>query len=148
MVNEGVAKKRCSKCGEVKALDGFYFRSRAAGTISPHCKQCVKERAKKWYADNTDRALQNIEAWRREHPDNVRNARRKWDEKNQDRRSAGERRRSRDLTDGYVAGQLRIPLSALPTDLIETKREQIRIVRLLKNLNREIDNQQERSNGN
>ena len=48
--------KRCAKCGETKALDGFSFRNKAAGELQSRCKACMTELWKRWYAKPENRA--------------------------------------------------------------------------------------------
>ena len=45
--------KKCSKCKEVKDMDGFYERNN--GDIYCECKKCGNERYILWYKENKDK---------------------------------------------------------------------------------------------
>jgi hypothetical protein len=53
-----------------------------------------------------------------------------------------------EVTDAYVAKQLGVPVASAPPELIEMKRELIRLRRLTRQLNQELTNQPENENGN
>ena len=54
--------KKCSKCKEVKSLDGFSKdKSRKDGLI-PSCKACCKEKAKEYYQANKEKVKEYREA--------------------------------------------------------------------------------------
>lgn len=87
--------KTCTKCGEEKLLSDFGWQKKSKGRRHPRCKSCRcadakawveshrdvvcerrrgysersagrnKERAKKWYWENRDRALANVKSRRR-----------------------------------------------------------------------------------
>ena len=61
--------KTCSKCGEVKPLDGFHKdRTKKAGVHSS-CKDCVKEKTAKYNKNNADILRLKRVAWRTENPE-------------------------------------------------------------------------------
>jgi hypothetical protein len=61
--------KTCTKCGEEKPIDGFpRDKGRPDGRF-PHCKECNKSRALKWYADNPEKGKAKAKKQRLENPE-------------------------------------------------------------------------------
>lgn len=62
--------KQCTRCQIIKPLSDFPwgkdYRLKAGGSYKSQCKACANERAKKWQAENSDRALANHKRWREE----------------------------------------------------------------------------------
>jgi hypothetical protein len=49
--------KKCSRCGEVKSLDGFYKDKHHKDGLNSSCKKCIDEWLKVYYIKNRDRIL-------------------------------------------------------------------------------------------
>lgn len=58
--------KRCYHCKIEKTTDNFYGDKYAKDGIKSCCKECTKERAKKWRIENPDKAMSGIKKWRSE----------------------------------------------------------------------------------
>lgn len=108
--------KQCSKCGEVKPLDGFYKKSTVKSGITSHCKECIRRKSSEWAANNKDMhrsrsrayAASNRERlnaaavarnkknpdqvkarrarYAESHPDKVKESKKKWQDEHIDRR--------------------------------------------------------------
>lgn len=52
-------EKKCSCCGKTKCVLEFYFNTRSKDGLTSQCKQCMKEKALKWQAENKDKANAN-----------------------------------------------------------------------------------------
>lgn len=46
-------KKRCSKCGELKTLDGFYKNKSRKDGHGYWCKECMRKHNREWYRSET-----------------------------------------------------------------------------------------------
>lgn len=68
--------KKCSKCGDSKSLDEFYFNKKY-NSHSGKCKECSKAASKAWAAKNKDR----LKAWKEANKDKMRQYNRKAYEK-------------------------------------------------------------------
>ena len=90
-----VTEKRCSNCGEVKALSGFSKNHNAKDGLSWRCKECdakyreehheeVLASAKKWARENPDKVAASIRKWREEHPNERAEYRKQYNEENHD----------------------------------------------------------------
>lgn len=103
--------KRCSKCGEEKALVLFPVRRKSLDGLGYECKPCRVLVARQWRAANRDRHRAYSRQWQKDHREHV-NAKsresrvknpdrraatcRAWNERNQDKRAeAVARRRSK-----------------------------------------------------
>lgn len=73
-------KKRCKKCGELKPLTGFYRDTAARDGHRPECKVCTSARRKAWYAQNREREIARVVAWRRANPERYAERQRKYRE--------------------------------------------------------------------
>ncbi|WP_250450683.1 hypothetical protein [Caballeronia sp. ATUFL_M2_KS44] len=64
--------KTCPKCKVTKPLNEFSMsRDRVDGRAA-QCKTCANAAYRQWYARNAAKRREQIEAWKREHPENVR----------------------------------------------------------------------------
>lgn len=69
--------KRCSRCGEIKALEGFSRNKAMKDGLQNQCRICQTESNRRW---------------RQENPDKVRAQERRWAQANRDRRRESDRR--------------------------------------------------------
>lgn len=91
--------KTCSKCGEVKPLDGFYRQKGGRLGVMGHCKVCRYAKQTKWRKSNMEKYRQYYAAW---HQDNYA----RWYRENPDiKLSANRRRRAklRGLSEHFTA---------------------------------------------
>ena len=112
--------KRCSKCGEVKALECFYRKTAASDGLQSHCKACHLDQKHNW--DEKNREV--MRRWRAGNRDHVAAYTREW--------QAVQRKL---VTRSYVLRQLRkqLPSDAhIPAALVEAKGLHMKIKRLLK----------------
>ena len=56
--------KKCTKCGEVKELEGFSKRSRNKDGYRGTCRLCATAMSKAWQAANRERQAAHSKAWR------------------------------------------------------------------------------------
>lgn len=57
--------KRCPRCGEYKPVpDGFHRDRNSPDSLYAYCKECNKARARKWKAENSERASETERRWR------------------------------------------------------------------------------------
>jgi hypothetical protein len=63
--------KRCSKCGQNKALNDFHRDKNAPDGHARLCKACANQKAAKWVRDNPDRAKAARQAWGKRNKDQV-----------------------------------------------------------------------------
>ena len=70
--------KVCKKCGIEKSVDEFY-------TNQSHCKKCVNEQCRKYYAKNRDKVNEHQRKYIAENRDKVSERKRKWYAKNRKR---------------------------------------------------------------
>lgn len=115
-------EKKCTKCGEVKPLDLFYADKRNKDGKQSECKECTRERGRKWRLENPEKSKERFRKWCLENPEKVREAGRKWRDS---------------LSDGYVTKMMKA--SGLPPEIIEANPELIELKRLQIQLNRKIN---------
>ncbi len=60
------ATKRCSACGETKAVSEFHKCKGHSDGRHSYCKECVKAKHKKWREDNHARAVEASCEWQRQ----------------------------------------------------------------------------------
>jgi phage gp36-like protein len=148
--------KTCSKCGETKVLDAFYRSKTGVSGRHSYCKACgiayAKERWPTVYAKNKDQMLARAAEWQRANPDRYKKRLGEWVAKNREHVREAKKQSTKkgvdELIDGYVAGCIGLPLSQIPRNVLEMKREQLSLQRLTKQLKQELTNQLESKNGN
>lgn len=142
--------KSCSKCGESKPLDAFHRDKSARDGHCSRCKECACAVTAQWIKANPELHLAsrrrrkdaarawNMEYHRRNRERIVEAKRRKYKEQasNDDsfkEKVKGFRKRAYDLmTRSYLAKTMRLPVGVLTKELEEAKRQQLRVLRLLK----------------
>lgn len=92
--------KKCTKCGEVKPLDGFYFRSDPKPRWTGECKACLEVKGKQYRDRNREKrrgkdlayreahreeASKRSRDWLKANPEKAREAHRSWDAKNKEK---------------------------------------------------------------
>jgi len=64
---ESQGEKRCTKCGEVKPLKEFHKAKSHKDGFLYHCKRCVNEYDRKYYATHTEKHRENQKKYRVTH---------------------------------------------------------------------------------
>ena len=135
--------KKCTKCGEVKSLSAFYKRKNIKSGVGAECKACRKAYCKAYYEANKykvkayresnkdnkkayDKAYYEankykVKAYRESNKDNIKASNKAYKKVNKD-----------NLTNQYVAHAMRLPIADIPPELIELKRAQLKLHRLIK----------------
>ncbi|AEJ92131.1 HNH endonuclease [Mycobacterium phage Optimus] len=78
--------KACSKCKAVKPVDRFNRAPDKRSGLSSQCKDCIKERAARHYAENRERLLRRNKEWAEANPEKAREVRRRSVQKNREQR--------------------------------------------------------------
>lgn len=151
--------KTCTKCGEVKPPDSFHKNAASADGLMPRCKACIAaygrayrtRNAEKLAVKRADYLVRNAEAnrarareWARDHPDLAQARNRRWAAANQEKvaqiRRAQSKRQVKELSDRYVRAALADQgFRSPPPEIIDLKREQLRLRRLAKKLHAAAD---------
>ena len=142
-------EKACTKCGEVKPLDGFAVESRNKSGRAAHCKECELARQKEYYADNRDERLAYKKKYREENRDDVAASNKKYREENPEKIKAGQKKYREKNLDKKVAGNAkrravkleRIPSWSNEADLKAIKKvyENCRLMSILTGIPHEVD---------
>lgn len=72
--------KRCTKCGETKALSEYFQEKKAKDRHHSQCKKCMSAGVKIWHAANRERDRETARAWRDAHREELRGYFRKYRE--------------------------------------------------------------------
>lgn len=108
----------CRKCGQEKPLSEFVKDKKYVLGHRNTCKQCDRERFRKWFAANPEKMREILRKWRAANPEKNREYRRKYKE---------------ELTDGYLIGQLKQLNLPVTPETIDYKRIQLKLYREIKN---------------
>lgn len=116
-------KKTCSKCGFEKPLSEFHKDKTQSTGFCPSCKDCVSKKRKKHYRKNRTLEIKYNSSWSR---------------KNRKRINSVKKGYAFTLTDSYIRTVLikrtLLKASDIPKELVDLKREQLKIHRFLKGL--------------
>ena len=77
--------KKCSKCGEIKALSEFNKHNEGAGGLRPDCKECQRIYRKKYRAANREKLKLSDRAYALANPEKVNEIKRRWATNNPDK---------------------------------------------------------------
>ena len=139
--------KRCSKCGVEKDKSEFYKAKGCEDGLRGECKTCVKVRNRAYVVANREKtqALQKTwreahrekakcyhKVWREANREKLRGSQRAWKEANREKFKHYQRTWLEAASDTYVKQLLR--LKDAPAELIEAKREQLKMYRAVKQL--------------
>lgn len=127
--------KKCSRCKEMKAASEYYRNKRAKDGLNGHCKACHALKVKEYRQRHPDRRKAHKKKWRAENPEKV----------NAMQRRAG-KNDAANLTDGYVRKKIvqgveGLAAGDIPDILVQLKRNEIKIDRLIKIKKHEINQQ-------
>jgi len=126
--------KVCPRCGEEKELTAENWKKKSqnkSGLDTSRCKCCLREYRQSEKCREYQRSEKQRE-YRREHQREYRQS-----EKYREYERERSRKNVKNLTDGYVKGQLRhtgFSPDQITHELIELKRQQIQATRILKKL--------------
>jgi hypothetical protein len=70
-------EKKCTKCGEVKALDAFSVRPRGSQGRSSKCKESTAAYSRERYERRRETEIERTSKWLRENPDRMKEYRKK-----------------------------------------------------------------------
>ena len=76
--------KTCTKCGETKSLDGFHRNKGGVDGRHSRCKECRRERKRRYYEENRDKVLESQCSYREENRDKTLDYQRRYREENRD----------------------------------------------------------------
>ena len=134
--------KTCGRCQAVKPLAGFY-----SGLI---CRECSKKKTAEWKKANPEKARVSALRWASSEKGRAINraSAAKFYKENPYTHShysarpevyrAKNKLTAERLTDCYVANGMGLSVRDAPKDLIQAKREQMQITRLLRELNKQL----------
>jgi len=136
--------KKCTKCGEEKELNEFPNCKTGKNGKHSACKKCHRQYQRDRYASSPEKVKASVKSWdaaNKERRNSKRSALREANpEKVKAARSAQKSRDVINLSSYYVAGLMGLATGDCTPELIELKREQLRIHRLTKQLKQEIQN--------
>ncbi len=137
-------RKRAADARRYYAQDPCKFRARSAKYANQN-KEKQKAYRRKYHEEHREMLNQRSKKWREENPELMKNLHREWESKNKAHRRAyvdanrekyrvADRAKNTRLTNAYIAARLGLPvkLAKQHPDIIEAKREQIQILRILK----------------
>lgn len=73
--------KKCSKCGEQKALSEFYLNKKTGRAVAA-CKSCAAVNRNRWKEQNSERTKDLNRKWQLANPGRVRDAQKRWAARN------------------------------------------------------------------
>ena len=146
-----IIEKACTKCKEVKAVSEFGKQLNAKCGLRSACKLCLdlynkkyrlehideqKLRYKNYRNNNLEKTKEACHKWKSDNLEKFKEDQRKYALNNPERMLKQSRVRILELRDHYVKKCLcqNIPKDAITPELIETKRMQIKLLRLIKEL--------------
>ena len=122
-------KKRCSKCGKEKELEEFVKHRKCKDGRAGVCKECANEYGRKWAENNSNNIKAHKKRWKENNPD-----------QDKLRIKKSYLKRNRQLVDSviktYLQNQFKIKRSEITSKIVEIKRQQIMMWRLIKQLKR------------
>ena len=121
--------KKCTDCGIEKQLDDFGACKKIRSGKKSQCLECIRKRVKIWNDNNREKIRMQHRTNRKFHA-----------KPSAEKTKELAKKRQEMLTDAYVANILKVPVKNIPPELIQLKREQLRIYRLTKQLKNEIEN--------
>lgn len=137
--------KFCEFCGVEHPLTNEYWYI----NTNKACKKKIMYNSKMWRKANQEKAKESVKRWREANPDKNKactirckkaNPKKyidklnEWKKNNPQKVSLYERKKILNIVDSYVASIMGKKLSEIPPEIIETKRNIIKIKRLINNL--------------
>ena len=152
----------CRKCGQEKPLSEFVRDKTSASGYRHTCKQCDRERRRKWDAENAEKRRERKRKWYAENPEKMREWSRKryaenpekvrernrkryaenpekmreyyrkWREENPEKIREYDRKRREELHDSYLMDRLKKTHLPITPETIDYKRIQLKLYREIK----------------
>jgi hypothetical protein len=76
--------KTCTCCKKTKKYSEFTKRSHNKSGIAAHCKECAREKAKRWYSENKERSNESSMEWKKNNPEQVKQYAQDWRDSNKE----------------------------------------------------------------
>ena len=84
--------KKCTKCGEEKALGDFYKHPTEKYGVQGNCKECVKAYRRKFRRDNKEKIAADRRRHYEENGDRIREANKKWKQANREKAAGSQKK--------------------------------------------------------
>jgi hypothetical protein len=127
--------KRCCGCKETKSKSEFHKNKSRYDGVDSLCKVCKSEHRKKDRLLNKNHETEVRKRYREKNKERIHEIAKRFREKNKETLSDKQKNRIASLPDGYVKQKLKIKNP--PKELIEFKRDQLKLHRLIKELENE-----------
>ena len=129
--------KTCTKCQQLLPLEAFAKDAGHADGLRSNCRTCQAAALSRWREANRDRTIAYQRAKRAADPEKEKAYIRAWKLAHPERVSAADRARRDRLPDDYVRGLIGkhapgIDSDQIPQALIDLKRSQLKLLRLIK----------------
>ena len=145
----------CTKCGDEKPeTNEYFYRAKSClGGLCTICKECIKEKNRRWDAENPEKVRERNRRWEDKNPEKVREAKKRWRAKNLEKAREAEkrwraenpekqrekyRRRRNSLAPAYlknlISAKYNIGILEIGDELVNAKRREITYHRQLKQL--------------
>lgn len=146
----------CNGCREVKPISDFYTRPN--GFVSKRCRACAAAASLEWRAKNPGRAAaarrryveknpekcaEAASASQKAKPEVYAAASRRYYNKNPEKVKALMRKQMEELHDCYIARSMGISVKDATPELLELKREQLRVHRMARELKKSLKENKE-----
>lgn len=133
-------KKRCTKCGEVKDVGEFSKGTRTRDGLKGYCKQCHAIYYAWWYSNNRTARKAYSREYSKKNKTRIREREKSCLDKYRTRKRKSNnhfaKEGRKELSDRYMKRLLvqrtRLSYSDIPPELVELKREQMKLGRLIK----------------
>ena len=117
--------KKCSKCKEEKSLDCFGLNKNGRYGVGNRCKDCNLIYFKEYYLKNKEKINKYFKEYRSKNKENCKKIVKKYKKKQREQ-----------LEDGYIVQLITqntgLTTADIPSELIEAKRLEIKIKRIIK----------------
>jgi len=124
-------KKKCSKCGKKKELSAFYSRTGCSSKLHAQCKKCISDKGKIYRLNNDDK----IRKYRNKDIENQKIRQFNYYRENKQSRKEYQKIRHKqlidNLDDSYICNRLGININDCHPMLIEAKRAQLQLWRVV-----------------
>jgi hypothetical protein len=88
-----MTEKRCTRCGEVKAVEEYGKDKRRGDGLQSRCKECMRAYDAKRYREHPEKVKASVAKWSRENPEKVRAKNVKWRRENPEKLRASQLKR-------------------------------------------------------
>jgi hypothetical protein len=127
--------KQCFRCKETKPKSEFNKDKSKSDGLQSYCHVCCVEYCKKYHENNRERELNCSKKYYENNRERELKRSKKYHENNRDPNVERYKKYRAELGDGYIKDRLKIKNP--PQQLIEFKRDQLKLHRLIKELENE-----------